>query len=295
MHDSIDSLQRFLFDQHNVRGELVQLGPAYAAMIANHNYPPAVAELLGELLAATSLLTALLKFEGSITVQLQGEGPLRLLVVNGDHQQQFRGVARLASEAAASALAEARGLQQLLGKGYLVITVSPIDGERYQGVVALSRDTLAHCLEDYFQQSEQLDTHLWLHASSGEQAVAGGLLLQRLPSDIKDDDDGLNHLAQLANTLSRDELFQLPANELLHRLFHQDELRLFAPQPLTFVCGCSQQRSEDAVITLGREECEALIAEKGEISVHCEYCAKDYHFGLNDLDRLFGPAGARRH
>lgn len=290
MHDSIDSLQRFLFDQHNVRGELVQLGPAYAAMIANHNYPPAVADLLGELLAATSLLTALLKFEGSITVQLQGDGPLRLLVVNGDHRQQFRGVARLASEPG-----EACGLQQLLGKGYLVITVSPIDGERYQGVVALSRDTLAHCLEDYFQQSEQLDTHLWLHASSGAQAVAGGLLLQRLPSDIKGDDEGLNHLAQLANTLSRDELFQLPANELLHRLFHQDELRLFAAQPLAFVCGCSLERSEDAVTTLGREECEALIAEKGEIKVHCEYCAKDYHFGLADLDRLFGPASAHRH
>ena len=290
MHDSIDHLQRFLFDQHNVRGELVQLGPAYAAMIANHNYPPAVAELLGELLAATSLLTALLKFEGSITVQLQGDGPLRMLVVNGDHRQQFRGVARLAREPG-----NAHGLQQLLGSGYLVITVSPVDGERYQGVVALSRDTLAHCLEDYFQQSEQLDTHLWLHARSGAQAVAGGLLLQRLPGDIKGDDEGLNHLAQLANTLSPDELFQLPATELLHRLFHQEELRLFDPQLLAFVCGCSRERSEDAVTTLGRSECEALIAEKGEISVHCEYCAKDYRFGLNDLDRLFGPASAQRH
>ena len=290
MHNSIDQLQRFLFDQHNVRGELVQLGPAYEAMITNHNYPAAVAELLGELLAATSLLTALLKFEGSISVQLQGDGPVRLLVVNGDHQQQFRGVARLARDPGS-----ASGLQALLGEGYLVITISPVDGERYQGMVALSGGSLAHCLEDYFRQSEQLDTHVWLHARSSEQAVAGGVLLQRLPGEISGDEDGLNHLAQLANTLSREELFTLPASELLHRLFHQEELRLFDPQPLAFVCGCSRERSADAVVTLGRDECEAVIAERGQLSVHCEYCAKDYLFDLSDLDRLFGPAKSQHH
>lgn len=279
-----DQLHRFLFDADNVRGELVQLGPTFAAMIANHDYPPAVAELLGELLVATSLFTALLKFEGEVTVQLQGDGPVRLMVVNGDHRQQFRGVARIASPPG-----ELAGLRALLGNGYLVITVSPTDGERYQGVVALDQETIAACLERYFSQSEQLPTRIWLFARAALPTRAGGLLLQRMPVSASEQDDrGLEHLSLLSATLKAEELLDLPAITVLHRLYHQEQISQFSPQPLSFVCGCSREKSANALISLGRDECEALLVERGEIRIHCEYCNSDYCFTDADIEPLFG-------
>ena len=283
-HNLADQLHRFLFDADNVRGELVQLGPTFAAMIANHDYPPAVAELLGELLAATSLFTALLKFEGEVTVQLQGDGPVRLMVVNGDHQQQFRGVARIASPPG-----ELAGLRPLLGNGYLVITVSPTDGERYQGVVALDQESIAACLERYFSQSEQLPTRIWLFARASAPTRAGGLLLQRMPVSASEQDDrGLEHLVLLSSTLKAAELLDLPAITVLHRLYHQEQINRFAPQSLTFVCGCSREKSANALISLGRDDCEALLAERGEICIHCEYCNSNYRFTEADIEPLFG-------
>ena len=283
-HNLADQLHRFLFDADNVRGELVQLGPTFAAMIANHDYPPAVAELLGELLVATSLFTALLKFEGEVTVQLQGDGPVRLMVVNGDHRQQFRGVARIASP-----VGEQTGLRPLLGNGYLVITVSPTDGERYQGVVALDQESIAACLEGYFSQSEQLPTRIWLFARAGASPRAGGLLLQRMPVSASEQDDrGLEHLSLLSATLKAEELLDLPAITVLHRLYHQEQISQFAPQPLSFVCGCSREKSANALISLGRDDCEALLVERGEILIHCEYCNSDYRFTSDDVEPLFG-------
>ncbi|MBQ1784091.1 MAG: Hsp33 family molecular chaperone HslO [Gammaproteobacteria bacterium] len=283
-HNLADQLHRFLFDADNVRGELVQLGPSFSAMIANHDYPPAVAELLGELLAATSLFTALLKFEGEVTVQLQGDGPVRLMVVNGDHRQQFRGVARISNPPG-----ELTGLRALLGTGYLVITVSPTDGERYQGVVALDEESIAACLERYFSQSEQLPTSIWLFARASAPARAAGLLLQRMPVSASEQDDrGLEHLVLLTTTLKAEELLDLPAITVLHRLYHQEQINLFSPQPLTFVCGCSRKKSANALISLGRDDCEALLAERGEICIHCEYCNSNYRFTDADIEPLFG-------
>ena len=145
-----DLLHRYLFDKLDVRGELVQIEHAYNEMIANHNYPEPVKALLGELLVATCLLTATLKFEGEIAVQLQGDGPVKYAVINGDDKQNMRGIARMQSEVSGTTVKE------LVGKGYMVITITPTKGERYQGIVPLEHDTLNKCIENYFEQSEQL-------------------------------------------------------------------------------------------------------------------------------------------
>ena len=158
-----DLLYRYLFEEYEVRGELVQLDSTYRHIVDAQNYPVQVQKLLGELLVATSLLTATLKFEGSITVQLQGDGPVRLAVINGDHNQQLRGVARYEGE-----LPTDDKLQSLVGNGQLVITITPEEGERYQGIIALEADTLATCLEQYFAQSEQLAIRLWIRTGHHE-------------------------------------------------------------------------------------------------------------------------------
>lgn len=181
-----DQLHRYLFANHAVRGELVSVNETYQQVLANHDYPPAVQKLLGEMLVATSLLTATLKFDGDITVQLQGaDGPLSLAVINGNNQQQMRGVARFKGE-----ISDESTLKEMVGNGYLVITITPAKGERYQGVVALEGETIAACLENYFMQSEQLPTRLFIRTGSVEgKAAAGGMLLQVLPAEERNEDE----------------------------------------------------------------------------------------------------------
>ncbi|WP_241199794.1 Hsp33 family molecular chaperone HslO, partial [Erwinia billingiae] len=152
-----DQMHRYLFENHAVRGELVTVSDTWREIIKGHDYPLPVQKVLGELLVATSLLTATLKFDGDITVQLQGDGPLNLAVINGNNRQEMRGVARMQGEIAAEST-----LKEMVGNGYLVITISPAEGERYQGVVGLEGETLAECLEDYFMRSEQLPTRLFI-------------------------------------------------------------------------------------------------------------------------------------
>lgn len=209
-------LHRYLFEDLSVRGELVQLDETYQHMISSQEYPAAVQHLIGELLVATSLLTATLKFEGSITLQLQGNGPVSLVVINGDNNQQVRGVARWQGD-----IADDAGLHDMLGKGHLVITIEPKQGERYQGVVGLEGDTLADVLEGYFLRSEQLKTRLWIRVGEhAGKACAAGMLLQIVP-DGKGSADDFEHLEQLTDTIKNEELFALPAEELLYRLYNR--------------------------------------------------------------------------
>lgn len=201
-----DLLHRYIFDQLDVRGELVQIEQTFSDIIAEHNYPEPVKQLLGELLVATSLLTATLKFEGEIAVQLQGDGPVKYAVINGDHQQNMRGVARVHGEVTGSSV------QDLMGNGYMVITITPHKGERYQGIVPLTSDNLAACLEDYFKQSEQLKTRLWFATrTSGDKVKAAGLFLQVLPVDKEKSEQDFTHLEALSNTIKDEELLDLDA------------------------------------------------------------------------------------
>jgi len=281
-----DLLYRYLFEEYKVRGELVQLDHTYRHIIDAQNYPVQVQQLLGELLVATSLLTATLKFEGSITVQLQGDGPVRLAVINGDNNQQLRGVARFEGE-----LPSDGKLQSLIGNGQLVITITPEQGERYQGIIALEADTLAACLEQYFAQSEQLATRLWIRTGHYEgQPRAAGILLQELPAQSEDHSEDFDHLVQLTTTIKDEELFGLEAEEILYRLYHQDKVRVFDPQAIEFRCTCSRARCEGALLQIEKQEAVAMVQELGKIDMHCDYCGAHYEFDGIDIETLFSRA-----
>lgn len=276
-----DQLHRYLFEQFAVRGELVTVSETWKQILENHNYPQPVKKVLGELLVATSLLTATLKFAGDITVQLQGDGPMNMAVINGNNQQQMRGVARVQGD-----VPEGADLKTLVGNGFLVITITPDEGERYQGVVGLEGDTLAECLEDYFLRSEQLPTRLFIRTGEVKgQLAAGGMLLQVLPAQNAQGND-FEHLATLTETIKTEELFTLPANEVLWRLYHEEEVTLYDPQDVEFKCTCSRERCAGALRTLPDEEIDSIMAEDGEIDMNCDYCGSHYVFNAMDIAEI---------
>lgn len=286
-----DQLHRYLFENHAVRGELVTVSNTYQQILENHDYPAPVRLILGDMLAATSLLTATLKFDGDITVQLQGDGPLKLAVINGNNQQQMRGVARLQGEIAPDAT-----LRDMVGNGYLVITITPKEGERYQGVVGLEGDSVARCLENYFLQSEQLPTRLFIRSGEHEgHPVAAGMLLQVLPTQHVGHDD-FDHLVQLTTTIKNEELFTLPANEVLYRLYHQESVTLYQPQAVSFHCHCSRERCADALMTMSDADLHEMLEQEHEIDMHCDYCGTHYLFSANEIsDIRHASTDATRH
>lgn len=276
-----DMLHRYLFDDADVRGEIVQLKQSYQQVLSAHVYPLAVQRLLGELMAATSLLTATIKFNGDISVQLQGDGPVSLAVINGNNLQVLRGVSRWNGD-----IADDASLQQMMGKGYMVITLTPDEGERYQGIVSLDHENLAACLEEYFNQSEQLPTQIQLFAN-GEQAA--GMLLQVLPSK-SDENAEYEHLSTLTATIKAEELFSLSAEQVLHRLYHQEQVRLFDPVEVSFKCSCSRERSAGAIRTISQEEVNQILAEEGKIEMGCEYCTALYRFDSIDIAAIYADS-----
>lgn len=286
MTTQTDVLNRYLFDELHVRGELVQLSKTYQDIISDHNYPAAVKELLGELVAATCLLTATLKFEGEIAIQLQGDGPVSYLAVNGSDKQEMRAIARVNDEST-----QAQGLLPLVGKANMIITIRPKNSEAYQGVVALEKETLAECFAHYFEVSEQIPTKLWLFHSAEEQKVAG-CLVQLLPDgdDKQKQQDDFEHLCQLTHTIKADELFSLDAQTILYRLYNQEEVRLFDPQPVKFQCSCSEEKCMTAISQVDSEELKSIIAEEGKVSMTCDYCYTTYNFDENKLSPLLHKA-----
>lgn len=269
-----DQLHRYLFENAAVRGELVNVSNTWRETIKNHDYPTPVQTLLAEMLVATSLLTATLKFDGEITVQLQGDGPLSLAVINGNNNQELRGVARMKGEIPADST-----LKSMVGNGYLVITISPEKGERYQGVVGLEGETLSECIEDYFMRSEQLPTRLFIRTS--DQGAAG-ILLQVMPAQDTEKED-FDHLAALTETIKAEELIGLPATDVLWRLYHQEEATVFDPQPVIYKCTCSRERCGEVLKTLPQEEVDEIIAEDGKIDMSCDYCGSNYIFDAVDI------------
>ena len=270
-------LNRYLFTDAHARGELVQLSSSFKSIVKNHNYPAGVEKLLGELLSATCLLTATLKFEGDITVQLQGDGPVGYMSVSGNNNQQMRGIAKMAEETSADTL------QTLIGKGTMIITIRPNVGEAYQGVVALDKETLADCLAHYFEASEQIPTKIWLFSDT-EQQLTAGALVQLLPDgdgSIENKEQQLSdfeHLCQLTNTIKSEEVFSLEAEALLYRLYHQEQVNIFEPQAVTYVCGCSADKCLSAISQIEPSEIKAILAEQGKISMTCDYCITTYDF-----------------
>ena len=277
-----DLLHRYIFENLDVRGELVQLDTTFNEIIKGHDYPAPVKELLGELLAATCLLTATLKFEGDIAVQLQGDGPVKYAVINGDNEQNMRGVARLQSEV------KGYRIQDLIGKGHMVITITPKKGERYQGIVPLDKDTLAECLEQYFTQSEQLTTRLWFASDVTEGAAkVAGLFLQVLPVDKEKAQQDFIHLEALTNTIKDEELLTLDATTVLTRLYHEDNPRVFEPQEVNYKCTCTRDKTAGALINVGLESLLEEIEKSGDIQISCHYCLKNYVFDESQVRALF--------
>lgn len=282
-----DQLHRYIFPNASVRGELVRLHESYAAILSANDYPPIIQQLLGELMLAASLLSATLKFEGDIAVQLQGDGPLKYAVINGTDEQQLRGVARW--DESLSELPE--DFAGLFVKGLLVITITPKQGKRYQGVVAVDKPSLAQCIEAYFLQSEQLPTRVFLHTRLDKaNPLAAGMLLQILPtsSEVTDSADipEFEHLLHITKTIKEDELFNLSAEEILHRLYHQEELQVFEPQDICFKCSCSKERSATAIASIDKQELLEIIAREGVVSIHCQYCHAEYQFDAIDVEAI---------
>ena len=277
-----DSLSRFLFDKLQIRGEFVHLDESWRAVLSKHDYPAVVRDVLGEAVAATVLLSATIKFLGSITLQIQGDGPVGMLVVQVNTDKQLRAMASYDED---QSLAE--GLKNLFGEARLVISIEMGEtGERYQGIVELSEGSVADALEEYFRSSEQLQTRLWLAAND---EMAAGFLLQEMPKQEKhdDDDDAWQRSVMLAETLRQEELFTLNAQEILHRLYHEEDVRLFKSDQISFSCSCSRERIENTLKSLGEKEVREILTEQGNVGVDCNFCNQHYEFDAVDVERLF--------
>lgn len=287
---TLDTLQRFTFDNSHVRGELVGLRETLTDIFARQTYAEPVQNVLGELACAVALLSATVKIEGLLTLQIQSDGPVRLLQAESTHDGKIKAIARLDDE---KEFAE----HQLLGeKGSLIITIDPDKGRRYQGIVPLEGDNIAKCLEGYFKQSEQLDTRLWLACENG---VAAGFLLQELPElgevqeEIDVDEDAWTRLTHLADTTRNDELLHLDNEQLLHRLYHEENVRLYDQEPLKFSCSCSKERLSVALNQMGYEQCQEIIDEQSKIRADCQFCGQHYSFSQSDVNGLFPLESAK--
>jgi molecular chaperone Hsp33 len=277
-HTIGDQAQRFLFEDADIRGESVHLDAAYQEILAIHQYPSGVGRLLGEFLSAAVLLSTNLKFEGKLILQVRSTGQIPLLMVECDHFLRVRGIARGTEHATSNSN------DLLLCDGQLAITIDPTNGQRYQGIVPLQQGSVAKSLDAYFEQSEQLNTRIWL-AANGRRT--GGLLLQQLPAQIVNDEtlrmERWEHACALAATVKEEELVELETERLLYRLYHQDPIRLFEPAPVNFHCTCSRERTRNALATLPTTEVEELLGELGDITMDCEFCNQRYSFNRNDL------------
>lgn len=280
-----DTLQRFLFEHAPIRGELVQLAATWQAVTERHAYPAPLRRVLGELMAAGALLAATLKFDGTLILQLHGNGPVKLIVVECAADHAMRATAKWDGD-----LPETAGLRALLGSGRFVINLVPAAGQQsYQGVVDLDADSIAAALEHYMATSEQITTRLWLAC---DDTHAAGLLLQKLPEREIPDADAWPRAEHLAGTVRPAELLALEPRTLLHRLFHEEDLRVFDPRPVFFRCSCSRERVTGMLRLLGRDEVHSVIAERGDIEVHCEFCNRRYAFDPVDAEAIFAAAVA---
>ena len=312
----MSELTKFLFEGLPVRGMLVRLTDSWQELLRRRatvgEFPPEVRQLLGEMVAAGTLMQGSIKFNGALVLQIFGDGPVKLAVAEVQPSLSFRATAKVVGAVQAGAQLEA--LVNVHGQGRCAITLDPQDrlsGQQpYQGVVSLHGDLreplqqVSQVLEHYMLQSEQLDTRLVLAANDG---VAAGLLIQRLPVEgagnlagagtaRRNEDDiglseGFNRIALLAATLTREELLTLAPDRILHRLFREETVRLFEAEQPRFACNCSRERVSGMLRGLGREESDSLIAERGEVEVGCDFCGVQYRFDAVDVGEMFTPLG----
>jgi molecular chaperone Hsp33 len=278
-----DSLQKFIFEKHQVKGAIIRLDASYREAWRLHSYELPVRKLLGEALASVCLLSSTIKFKGRISLQAQGDGLLPLLLVQSDEGLHVRGLSIAKGET------KNANYKALLGEGSLMISIDQDNTtERYQGLTKIQGDALSETLEHYFEQSEQLPTRLWLFAN--EQEVVG-LLLQQMP-DVGDQSVFWEHVTTLAETITEDELMQLQNVEILHRLFHEEDVRIFESDVVSFRCQCSVEKMTSVLEGLGEKEAQSILDEQGSISINCDFCNKQYQFDAVDVAQIFA-AGAK--
>ena len=278
---SPDQLQRVIFEQADIRSVIAGLQQSYQQAVANHQYPPVINRLLGEMMAAVSLLSATLKFDGRLMLQAQSQNQVKVLMAECNHQRDLRAIARFDGD-----IPETVSFTELLQGGQIVITIEPEQGQRYQGVVPLEGEQLSDCLEAYFERSEQLSTQI--HLAADDQQAAG-FLLQVMPA--KGDSEGdWQHFSTLASTLQNDELLELDNTTILRRLFHEEDCRLYDADTLQFKCDCSRKRTADALRYMTQDELEEIIREEGIIEVNCQFCNELYQFDQADITMMFSDS-----
>jgi molecular chaperone Hsp33 len=288
-----DTLQKFMVDNAPVRGELVDLSATWQQVLARRDYPVAVQTLLGEMLSAAALLTANLKFNGTIVMQIHGDGPIKLLVVECDSHMQLRATAKITEGAVVEPDATLTQLVNANGEGRFAITLDPNDKmpgqQAYQGIVPLDGDNVASVIEHYMLRSEQLDTKLWL-AADGK--ISRGVLLQKLPTEggknaPQEELETWNRLSMLGNTLRAEEMLSTDIETLMHRLFWEEDLRVFEPEHPQFHCSCSRERVGNMLKMLGQGEIEEALASQEKLGINCDFCGQHYEFDAIDWAQLF--------
>lgn len=273
-----DLIQKFLFEEKDIRGAFVSLQKSYTDNNQPHNYPAFIDKLLAEFLCASALLSSSLKFEGRLVLQIRSEGDVSLLMAESDHQQNIRAIAKFKEDVTFT------DFQKAFAKGTFAMTIEPLGKEPYQGIVPLSGDSLADCLAEYFERSEQLGTELVFALGKD---CASGFLIQQLPSQLVVDKAERKRQWQevsvFIKTLSDDDLTSLDAETLLHRLFHEESVRLFDSSPVQYQCTCSKERMDKALISLGNKELELMMSEQKFIDMSCDFCAKAFRYDRADI------------
>lgn len=271
-----DHVIPFVFESLPVRGEIIHLSRAWRRMLQYHDYDQIVQDTLGHAAAATGLIAQSLKFDGSVTLHVQGSGDLRMLVVQCTSELELRGMASPAPNVSATSFDE------LMQTAQCAITVD--SGERpYQGIVEVNRKSFAASLENYFARSVQVPSHVALVCDND---LSGGILLQQMPGQTIDEDDW-NRLGFLTATLNSKDFSMDTGLELIGKLFSEDDVRVYDGKSVVFKCRCSQKKAEDVLRMLGADEIESAIEEQGSLDVTCEYCGRKRHFDSVDVSKLF--------
>ena len=281
---SLNAVQRFLFKEHDIRGQHIQLNQSWQSMIQDRHYPPAVTALLGELTAIATLMAGNMKHEGRITMQVQGTGPISLLVVDVTHDLKIRGMAKTNQE-----IEQQETLNELLGDGQILVTLENTQTQHhFQSYVPREGNSVAEAFETFLSQSEQLPSKLWL--SADEQSL-GGIIIQKMPNTevVEHDEDAWDRIMHLTSTVTNEELTQIAAEDLIHRLFHEELVELFEGQDVAYECPQDIEKIKAMLISLGEEEVRNLLEEQGEIVIHNEMCNSHARFNKTDIDALFTP------
>lgn len=276
----IDTLQRFMFEHASIRGEIAHLNETYKTIIQQNPYPPAVKQLLGQALVSCLLLTGSIKFEGEISLQFQGDKRLPVLLVQCDHQLQLRGFARYQEEE------EGIDYNAAFLEGKMVLTITQNNQtQAYQSVVPIISLQMGDNLMHYFAQSEQVASRVWLAVND---ETAAGMLLQLMPDqNTQQREEFWEYAVQIGQTISEQELLTLDNTTILHRLYHETELRLYTARPVCFRCRCSEEKMKQVLTVIGEAEVRQLLQEKGVVDVECDFCKRHFTFDSIDVTLFF--------